>query len=78
MVRKGERTLDKQRSLKTSGGKTERITVRIPEEQLHGVEDLVESGVYPNRSEAIRESVRDLLRRQTENEDETGTPIGAD
>lgn len=39
----------------------ERVTLRIPETQIDEVEQLVESGQFPNRSEAIRAAVRDLL-----------------
>ncbi len=39
----------------------ERVTVRIPKTQLEDLEALVEQGIYPNRSEMIREAVRDLL-----------------
>lgn len=39
----------------------ERVTLRIPEQQIDGVEQLVESGEFPNRSEAIRSAVRELI-----------------
>ncbi|MFP4590849.1 MAG: ribbon-helix-helix domain-containing protein [Halobacteriales archaeon] len=39
----------------------ERVTLRIPEQQIDGVERLVESGEFPNRSEAIRSAVRELI-----------------
>lgn len=42
----------------------ERITFRVPKSQLEAIEALVESGVYPNRSEAIRHGVRDLLHKK--------------
>lgn len=51
----------------------ERITVRIPEKQLDDVEELVESGEYPNRSEAIREAVRNMLAEKENNEKTTGS-----
>lgn len=39
----------------------QRVTLRIPAEQVEEVEQLVERGVFPNRSEAIRTFVRDGL-----------------
>ena len=42
-------------------GSMERVTLRIPEQQLEDLEALVESGEFPNRSEAIRSAVRDLI-----------------
>jgi Arc/MetJ-type ribon-helix-helix transcriptional regulator len=44
----------------------ERVTVRLPDEQLTAVEALVEDGQFPSRSEAIRAAVRQRL-----GEDET-------
>lgn len=42
----------------------ERVTLRIPKKQIEEVEKLVEFGEYPNRSEAIRTAVRQLLQEQ--------------
>jgi Arc/MetJ-type ribon-helix-helix transcriptional regulator len=39
----------------------ERVTLRIPKQQIEEVEQMVETGKYPNRSEAIRSAVRDML-----------------
>jgi antitoxin ParD1/3/4 len=39
----------------------ERVTLRIPKQQVEQVERMVETGEYPNRSEAIRDAVRDML-----------------
>jgi len=39
----------------------ERVTLRIPEEQVRAVETLVEEGEFPNRSEAIRAAVRTMV-----------------
>lgn len=39
----------------------ERVTVRIPDEQVDALEDLVEQGEYPTKSEAVREAIRDLF-----------------
>jgi len=40
------------------------ISVNIPEAFVIGLEKLVQNGLYANRSEAIRVSVRDLLKRE--------------
>jgi antitoxin ParD1/3/4 len=42
----------------------ERVTLRIPKQQVEQVERMVESGEYPNRSEAIRAAVREMLAEQ--------------
>jgi antitoxin ParD1/3/4 len=42
----------------------ERVTLRIPKQQIEEVEQMVETGEYPNRSEAIRSAVRDMLSEQ--------------
>ena len=39
----------------------ERVTLRIPRQQVERVEELVETGAYPNRSEAIRSAVRTMV-----------------
>jgi Arc/MetJ-type ribon-helix-helix transcriptional regulator len=38
--------------------------VNVPEAFVKGLEELVKKGLYANRSEAIRVSVRDLLKRE--------------
>jgi len=45
----------------------ERVTLRIPRQQIEEVEQMVERGKYPNRSEAIRSAVREMLDDQQEN-----------
>ena len=42
----------------------ERVTLRIPEQQIEEVEQLVDSGEFPNRSEAIRSAVREMINEQ--------------
>lgn len=42
----------------------ERVTLRIPKQQIEEVEQMVETGEYPNRSEAIRSAVREMLSEQ--------------
>jgi Arc/MetJ-type ribon-helix-helix transcriptional regulator len=44
----------------------ERVTLRIPKQQIEAVEQMVETGEYPNRSEAIRAAVREMLNEQGE------------
>ena len=54
----------------------ERVTLRIPEQQIEEVEQLVDSGEFPNRSEAIRSAVREMINEQNESRHErssTGT-----
>ena len=40
------------------------VTVHLPEVYLQGLEKLVEVEAYPNRSEAIRVAIRDLLKTE--------------
>ena len=40
------------------------ITVHLPEAYLKGLDELVKNKMYPNRSEAIRVAIRDLLKRE--------------
>jgi Arc/MetJ-type ribon-helix-helix transcriptional regulator len=42
----------------------ERVTLRIPKQQIDAVEQMVETGEYPNRSEAIRAAVREMLAEE--------------
>jgi Arc/MetJ-type ribon-helix-helix transcriptional regulator len=44
----------------------ERVTLRIPKQQIDEVEQLVETGEFPNRSEAIRSAVREMINEQAE------------
>jgi len=44
----------------------ERVTLRIPKQQIEEVEELVETGEFPNRSEAIRSAVRDMIGEQSD------------
>ncbi len=38
------------------------ITVHLPNDQVSGLDELVRNGRYPNRSEAIRFAIRDMLK----------------
>ncbi|MFC4248892.1 ribbon-helix-helix domain-containing protein [Natribaculum luteum] len=44
----------------------ERVTLRIPKQQIEEVEQLVDSGEFPNRSEAIRSAVREMINEQND------------
>jgi len=39
------------------------ITIRLPIWMIKAIDDLVQQGLYPNRSEFIREAIRSHLRR---------------
>ncbi|WP_135827902.1 ribbon-helix-helix domain-containing protein [Halorussus halobius] len=49
----------------------ERVTLRIPKQQIEEVEQMVETGEFPNRSEAIRAAVREMLNEQEETTEQT-------
>lgn len=51
----------------------ERVTLRIPEQQIEEVERMVETGQFPNRSEAIRAAVREMLDERGVSQDTQGT-----
>jgi len=40
------------------------VTALLPEAYLEGLDDLVRSNMYPNRSCAIRNAVRDMLKQE--------------
>ena len=40
------------------------LTVHLPDAYVRGLNQLVHAKLYPNRSEAIRVAIRDLLRRE--------------
>jgi len=50
----------------------ERVTLRIPEQQIDEVEQLVETGEFPNRSEAIRSAVRDMIQERDGGHERSG------
>ena len=52
-------TTDRDRE--STGKSMQRITFRIPTQQIDEVESLVDEGEYPNRSEAIRQAVREMV-----------------
>jgi antitoxin ParD1/3/4 len=42
----------------------QRITLRLPEQQISMLEKMVEVGEFPNISEAVRAAVRDLIEKR--------------
>ncbi|AFK22308.1 ribbon-helix-helix domain-containing protein [Pyrococcus sp. ST04] len=40
------------------------ISVQLPQSMIHGLDALVKRGVFPNRSEAIRVAIRELLKKE--------------
>jgi Arc/MetJ-type ribon-helix-helix transcriptional regulator len=47
----------------------ERVTLRIPKQQIEEVERMVETGEFPNRSEAIRSAVREMVNERDDGRD---------
>jgi antitoxin ParD1/3/4 len=43
----------------------QRITLRLPEQQINLLQQLVDSGEYPNVSEAVRAAVRELVEKRS-------------
>ncbi|MFB6253617.1 MAG: ribbon-helix-helix domain-containing protein [Halobacteriaceae archaeon] len=50
----------------------ERVTLRIPKQQVEEVEQMVEQGQFPNRSEAIRSAVREMLNDKRDSGSKNG------
>lgn len=42
----------------------QRITLRLPEQQINLLQQMVEAGEYPNVSEAVRAAVRELVDKR--------------
>ena len=53
----------------------ERVTLRIPKQQIEEVERMVELGDYPNRSEAIRAAVREMVAEERSDDRPTERPF---
>ena len=45
-------------------GREKLVPVRLPEKYFEGLDTLIERGIYPNRTEGIRDSVKKLLDRE--------------
>lgn len=43
----------------------ERVTVRDTDGQLEAIDALVDAGQFPNRSEAVREAIRQLVSAES-------------
>lgn len=44
----------------------QRVTLRLPDQQLKMIEKLVEFGEFPSASEAIRTAIRDMIDQRSE------------
>jgi antitoxin ParD1/3/4 len=42
----------------------QRITLRLPEQQINLLQLMVDSGEFPNLSEAVRAAVRELVEKR--------------
>jgi Arc/MetJ-type ribon-helix-helix transcriptional regulator len=42
----------------------QRITIRLPEQQIRILEKMVDAGEFPTVSEAIRDAVRELIEKR--------------
>jgi antitoxin ParD1/3/4 len=40
------------------------VSVKLPEGYIKGLDELVEKGMYPSRSSAVRTAVRDMLKSE--------------
>nr|MDO8081821.1 ribbon-helix-helix domain-containing protein [Candidatus Freyarchaeota archaeon] len=40
------------------------ISIKLPNAYIDGLNELVEMGIYPSRSEAIRVAIRDMLKKE--------------
>ena len=49
---------------------TDRITVRLTNQQFQEIDQLVEAGIVPNRSEVLREGARRVLAAYTDEDDD--------
>jgi antitoxin ParD1/3/4 len=48
----------------TWGKMMQRITLRLPEQQINLLQQIVDTGEYPNISEAVRAAVRELVEKR--------------
>jgi antitoxin ParD1/3/4 len=53
-----------QRFVRCVGAMMDRVTIRLPRQQVEMLEKLVEVGEFPTVSEAVRHAVRMLLEKQ--------------
>ena len=52
------------------------ISVHVPKQMLDELDRLVQDGRFPNRSEAIRVAIRDLLLKERKYMSQTGRDMG--
>jgi len=45
-------------------GRMRIVSVQLPQGLINAMDQLVKKGVYPNRSEIIREAIRELLKKE--------------
>lgn len=57
---------------------TDRVTVRVPAPLLDEIEQLVENGFYVNRSEVIRDGLREVVQKQAVASDDDSTDTNDD
>jgi len=43
----------------------ETVQIRLTEKQIKSIDLLIKKGIYPNRSEAIRDAVRKLMHERS-------------
>jgi len=48
----------------TRGYEMQRITMRLPEQQISLLQQMVDAGEFPSISEAVRAAVRDLVEKR--------------
>ncbi|MFX0102153.1 MAG: ribbon-helix-helix domain-containing protein [Candidatus Hodarchaeota archaeon] len=41
------------------------VPIHLPSKYLDGLDTLIDQNLYPNRSEAIRMAIRDMLKAET-------------
>ena len=46
------------------GHKMQRITLRLPDQQIEMLQQMVEAGEFPTVSEAVRDAVRQLIEKR--------------
>jgi Arc/MetJ-type ribon-helix-helix transcriptional regulator len=46
------------------GTQMQRITLRLPDQQIEMLQQMVEAGEFPTVSEAVRDAVRQLIERR--------------
>jgi antitoxin ParD1/3/4 len=54
----------KQTCVRNGDTMMQRITLRLPEQQISLLQQMVDAGEYPNISEAVRAAVRDLVEKR--------------